>query len=141
LRSREITRKRQYLIKPKIAQDLSPFCEELTGHRYDNLMKHGYASSEAYRLIAKHYGSRKKVYAGWGSDNTTVAHQAKMMRHDNTFSTNYLDIAFLYGIKNGFESFSLGKALKREGLEFIGEPHSGIDDAYNTALLYLHCIL
>lgn len=32
-------------------------------------------------------------------------------------------------------SFSFGEALANQGLDFIGTPHSGIDDARMTALL------
>jgi len=31
---------------------------------------------------------------------------------------------------------SLTLALKKEGLDFIGKAHSGVDDAINLALLY-----
>lgn len=35
---------------------------------------------------------------------------------------------------------SLSKALGQRGMVFKGEAHSGLDDAYNTALLFLDLI-
>jgi inhibitor of KinA sporulation pathway (predicted exonuclease) len=46
----------------------------------------------------------------------------------------------LYSVKFQKGGRGLGRALKEQGLAFDGRPHSGKDDAINTARLLKHII-
>jgi inhibitor of KinA sporulation pathway (predicted exonuclease) len=51
----------------------------------------------------------------------------------------YIDMKAQYPKLNGLKKeISLQKAMEYHGLEFEGHQHRALDDAYNTARLFLH---
>lgn len=52
------------------------------------------------------------------------------------FFNQWIDLKEIYIEKGTFkDQFTFGDALIQSGIEFVGRPHSGLDDARNTAML------
>lgn len=52
------------------------------------------------------------------------------------FFNQWIDLKEIYIEKGTFKNpFTFGDALVQSGIEFVGRPHSGLDDARNTAML------
>lgn len=53
-----------------------------------------------------------------------------------SFFNQWIDLKEIYIEKGTFkEQFTFGDALVQSGIDFVGRPHSGLDDARNTAAL------
>lgn len=61
--------------------------------------------------------------------------QRKKIRKPSFFN-QWIDLKEIYIEKGTFkQQFTFGEALEQSGIEFVGRPHSGLDDARNTATL------
>lgn len=137
LSSKSISRHRQFYTIPPTTS-ISDFCTRLTGITPLKIKKQGFPLEKAFDIIQNKFGSKNKMYIGWGADNEQIISQCSLMGIENPFSNNYLNFSMLYSIMNSTDKkFSLMEALTREGIDFIGNEHSGIDDALNTAELFL----
>lgn len=53
-----------------------------------------------------------------------------------SFFNQWIDLKEIYTEKGTFrDQYTFGDALAQSGIEFVGRPHSGLDDARNTANL------
>lgn len=53
-----------------------------------------------------------------------------------SFFNQWIDLKEIYIEKGTFkDQFTFGEALLQSGIEFVGRPHNGLDDARNTAML------
>lgn len=53
-----------------------------------------------------------------------------------SFFNQWIDLKAIYVEKGTFkDQFTFGDALIQSGIEFVGRPHNGLDDARNTAML------
>jgi ERI1 exoribonuclease 2 len=53
-----------------------------------------------------------------------------------SFFNQWIDLKEIYIEKQTFkDQFTFGDALEQSGIEFVGRPHNGLDDARNTAML------
>jgi inhibitor of KinA sporulation pathway (predicted exonuclease) len=81
---------------------------------------------------------QKIVWGSWGSwDRRLLRSNCEMNSCPSPFSDMHLDLKRLYWLieLQGKKPMGLGRALKREGLEFSGRRHSAGADAFNTARL------
>lgn len=51
------------------------------------------------------------------------------------YFNQWIDLSKIFSRRHGNRRFGLAAALRRVGIQFVGKPHSGIDDAKNVAVL------
>ena len=136
-RDGKITDKRSIYIWPlTYVNTLSPYCTSLTGITVDLLKKHGMPFDGACNTLTKDYGPKHRIVAAWGNyDRIEVYNQCKALGLTTPLGPHHINVKELYAFMHGRKPRGLGRILKEAGMEFIGTPHSGADDAYNTARL------
>jgi inhibitor of KinA sporulation pathway (predicted exonuclease) len=131
-----ITRERTFLIKPKFSE-VSDFCTNLTSITNKMLSKQGYEYTDVVRILKEKFGTKNKMYVGWGNDNVAFINQSELFSIENPFSNNYLNLSQVYSIfNNKKDKLSLSNIIKEEGLIFEGEAHRALVDAKNTYYLF-----
>ena len=115
--------------------ELSQFCTDLTGITTGQLKKEGVPLEGAVNRLRKHFGPKHRVMAQWGNyDWYQVSTECLRKDINFPFGRSNINVKELYAVYRKLpKALGLGNALKNEKMEFIGQPHSGRDDAYNTA--------
>ena len=132
----EITRTKSIIVRP-VHSYITPFCEELTGHSQESVDR-GTNLGKAFKTLRKSFGSTSKPWMAWGQDIVQIDEACDIQNLPFPFSDYFTDLSAMYSQMCGDNSrTSLQGALKALGLEFDGRPHSGVDDAINTARIYL----
>lgn len=125
----------QILVKPK-NNSISDFCTELTGHTFENLKRNGIPLESAFNKIKK-LGSKNKKIIAWGEDWKQFEMEAEWKGLENPLSGRYLNLSMLHSILNKtVEKTALEDAIEYYNIEKVGNLHSGVDDAHNTALIF-----
>ena len=121
--------------------ELSRYCTELTGITTTTLKQQGMPFEGVVNILVMDYGTKNRIIATWGDyDKIEVYNQCKNMGLSSPFGPTHLNVKNLHAWLRHTRPKGLSAALKLEGLKFEGTPHSGKDDAVNTARL-LHHIL
>lgn len=131
-----------YYVIPSTSS-LSEFCVSLTKITPTKLLMEGKQFQQTCHTIMEDLKSRKRPWVSWGNyDRTQTERQCIRESVPFPFGNTHWNMKDLYTVRNGLqEGIGLGKALTREGLEFIGQPHSGRDDAFNIARLFAKLVL
>lgn len=130
-----VEKKESIFVKPQNSK-VSEFCTELTGITQEFLDENGVTIQEAMRKLWKRYESNKRMWMSWGeSDRYYIQLDCDFYGISNPMHLGYVDVRDLFISKYNYEP-SLGTAIQEVGLEFEGDEHSGLADAYNTGLLY-----
>lgn len=118
---------------------ISEFCTQLTGIDKDMIKKNGVQLQDAFNTLKKEYGSQNAVWMSWGDyDKNMIQISANRLNVDNPFQASHINLKVLFSMLMGFDKgFGVTKALTRLGLAFEGTQHSGADDAYNTARIWV----
>ena len=79
------------------------------------------------------------VLCSWGDfDRKIFIKNCEQHRLDSEWAQKHINLkAQYYQIRNFSKPIGLQKALRKEGFEFDGDPHRGIDDAFNTAKIFI----
>ncbi len=134
-----VTDKFVSLVRPVAHPVLSLYCKRLTGIRQPDINRaphfatvvehfwHWLDLDEDYRLCA------------WGKkDMEFLLRECRANRLDEDWLDAYLDLKIQYRrIRRLPKAAGLLQAMKREGLEHQGVKHRALDDAFNTAQLFL----
>ena len=138
--SLQIQRKRSYIVRPRYSK-VSQFCTDLTGYTWDDV-KCGMPFPDACNKVAKEMGTRNRVWASWGDyDRKHFLRECKARNASYPFSDTHFNVKTLFMLTYGEKkNVGLGKAINMIGAEFIGTPHKGEDDAYNTAVVLKHLL-
>ena len=133
-----IGKSERLLVRPA-RSTVSQFCTDLTGITAADLKRYGRPFGEVRNRIAKEFGPTNKTLVAWGTDWETVDEACRFHKVANPFPQgNALDFGHVFGMCLGSDkAVGLGAALQRFGIGFEGRPHCGLDDAINTARLYL----
>jgi len=121
------------LIKP-VYSTVSEFCENLTGISQKAVVDYGMNFEDAMEVISE--AGKFIAWASWGQYDYDRLRQScreynlKMWKY---LPNTHLNVKSLYAAKNIKGGRGLGRAIKEMGWEFQGTPHSGKDDAINTA--------
>lgn len=141
----EIIDEFQTFIKPVIHHQLTDFCVDLTKIT-QKMVDESPEFKEAYANFDKWIkGHDEMIFASWGGYDARQFIRS-CTKHNTTFMFNKddcLNLKELYAKNKPLSKkrgIGLGRALKMEGLEFIGSPHRGIDDAKNIARLLDVCM-
>lgn len=136
LTSGVITRTSQYYITP-VHDEVSEYCTVLTGIAPSKLLKQGQPFHTAIQSMTDKYGSNHTVYVAWGKDHIMLEQQCAQYNIACPVK-NVIDLSVVYLLQQRCTSknrVGLQTALKHFDLVFEGKPHSGLDDAINTAKL------
>lgn len=128
-------------IKPQVHPVLSLFCRQLTGISQADINR----ASDYQRVIEDFLDwidiDEDYLLCSWGDfDRKIFIKNCNQHRMDFEWADDYhLNLkAQYYRIRNFSKPVGLQKALRVEGFEFDGDPHRGIDDAYNTCKIFMH---
>lgn len=133
-----VDRQHRY-IRPTTSK-VSRFCTELTGIRPEQVA-HAMSFAEAMRWLAKlhtdHVAGPIRLWGAFGEgDRTQLTRQCLDEAVPYPLQDcQHFDIKETAGAYYGFgkNSPGLARAISLAGLELEGRPHSGLDDAVNTA--------
>jgi len=141
-KTKEIKFKDTILVKPKYSE-ISAFCTELTSIDQALIDREGVSFEKACQILRDKYKSRDRIWLSWGEyDKNQVERDCKLKGVENPFGRTHFNLkplfSFAFGIK---QDLGVAGALSHLGLEFEGNAHRAIDDAYNTALILQHTFL
>lgn len=133
-RTGEIGRKSSTLVRPNLLE-ISDRCHRITGLTAERLKREGVPLDEALNRLRKAYPFSKSGWAAWGEgDRRRVSSECAAKGVSYPFADAYLNVAQLHALfARNARRVSLEEALGQLGMEFKGRPHSGADDAWNTA--------
>jgi len=136
----EIKGRFQCYVRPEICVELTPFCKDLTGIKQE-WVDAGISFPEAIEKLTAFIGETAPVFCSWGNfDRAIFKNLGERHQIELPFKYGFINLMMAFsetlGVRKGFK---LEKALHRKGLTFVGKPHSGIDDAVNTARLLPYC--
>ena len=119
-------------VKPVINPTLTHFCTELTGITQEFLNENGLSFRSACKALT-HLVLPDDIFASWGYfDCNILKKNCKMFKCKYPFH-NHVNLKVLSANMMGWNKggISVAKALSNLGLEFMGSPHNGLDDALN----------
>lgn len=131
--TREIGRKLSILVRPRLLE-VSARCHGITGLTAEGL-RYGSPLDEAINRMRKRYPLRSSGWAAWGEgDRRCMASECSAKGIPYPFADSYLNVSQLHNLfMRNTRRVSLEEALGQLGMAFEGRPHSGADDAWNTA--------
>ena len=117
---------------------VSQFCTDLTGltqKDVDNALSLG----QACEYLRKQYNSHRFVWSSYGEwDRYMMEKTVESKGIKSPFSGVHTNIQALFGWTlpaTKKDDLSLQKAVEVAGLQWVGQAHSGVDDAHNAANL------
>jgi len=129
-------------IKPNSKKPLSAFCKSLTGISDEDLKE-----ADNFHLVFQDFltwigGVKRSRFFSWSpSDLTRLKIDSKNHYIATTtiskIEKRYIDFQAIFTKRVSKTHFSVENALKLYGLEFSGEKHNPMYDAYNTLRIYL----
>lgn len=132
----EITRSGRYLVRP-YRSEVSAFCIDLTGLTTADL-RTARPFAEVANTIRKDFGTQSKTWCAWGTDNDAIDRDCEATGAQNPFSASYINLGHLWGLMTGTRHrVALEDALSAARIELVGRLHSALDDATNTARLWI----
>ena len=134
--------KESIYIKPQNAV-ISDYCTDLTGITQEVLDEKGVTIEEAMKRLWKRHESNNRFWLSWGQeDRSFIYNDCKFYGVDNPMHIGHANVKDLF-LSKYTRQFSLTThnpsltyAMQLMGMEFKGQAHSGLSDAYNTARLY-----
>jgi inhibitor of KinA sporulation pathway (predicted exonuclease) len=121
---------------------VSEFCTKLTGITPVKIASDGITFENAARLLKTKFRIHKRHWVSWG-DYDKGQLQRDCDRHNleyhKVFFKRHTNLKTVFAMLHGLpRELSVDAALRHVGLNFKGSQHSGKDDAYNIAMLYIH---
>lgn len=141
LETEEITSFDQY-IRPINQKPLSTFCQKLTGINDEDLKTADNFQEVFTDFLTWVGGIKRSRFFSWSkSDIARMKMDAEL--HDiplttiNKIENRYVDFQAIFTRRVTKNNFSVENALKLYGIQFIGDKHNPMYDAYNTLIIYL----
>ena len=144
-RGRAIERTWQQYVRPQCHPQLTDFCTELTGIKQAQVAAAPLfpQALEAFRDTFGIRGGNEPRFASWGNyDRNILADDCRKHALDYPFRRrNHVNLkAEAVGALGLEKRMGVSRTLKAIGLEFEGQPHSGVDDAWNTGRIVLEML-
>ncbi|MBM7661936.1 inhibitor of KinA sporulation pathway (predicted exonuclease) [Bacillus mesophilus] len=128
-------------IKPINTLPLSPFCKRLTGIKDTDLENAECFTEVIHAFLAWVNGIKKSRFFSWSTNDLT------RLKHDLTknqlppsiykkMAERYVDFQAVFTKRVSKSPYSVENALRLFDLQFIGDPHNPMYDAYNTFRIY-----
>lgn len=127
-------------VRPQLVSDLSNYCVNLTGIKYDQLKTAEYFE-QVYPKFVDFCGSKHKhTLVAWGAyDGRQV--EKHCLRHNLEYKLpgHYINASLLFKERFGLsKKVGLATAVKLCELEFVGNAHDAFADALNTARVFAY---
>ena len=135
VKKEQVVKSHSIYVRPR--EKISEYCTDLTGITQRMIDKQGKTLQKAIEQLARHYPTAKTV-ATWGDgDLRVIKEQCELYGVEYPYdNASHLNVANMYHLEyKEKRKIKLEEALKKLGLEFLGRPHCGKDDAVNTAYL------
>jgi inhibitor of KinA sporulation pathway (predicted exonuclease) len=139
----KINRSRSMYIIPQNST-ISEFCTKLTGITPGQIAGAGVSFIRAVHTLKQTFRIHNRHWISWGDydkdqlqrdcDRNNLVYKKIFFKRHINFKTVF---AMLYGLP---KELGVEAALTHIGLKFIGQLHSGKDDSYNIARLYIHTL-
>lgn len=138
-RTKEIKFKDTIIVKPKFSE-ISAFCTELTSIDQKLIDDEGVEFEEACKILRDKFKSRDRIWLSWGQyDKNQIEKDCELKGEENPFGRTHFNLKPLFSFAFGLtQDLGVSTALDHLGLEFEGNAHRAIDDAYNTARILQH---
>lgn len=138
--SLQIVDKFQTFVRPSKNTVLSKHTTEFTGIRQEDVAG-APDYREAVELWNQWIGREDYYLCAWGSDDKhQLIRHCKEVKLDPGWVKNHNNLQQQYSKKAGgevYQQVGLKRALEMEGIAFVGSHHRALDDAYNTALVFV----
>ena len=120
-------------IKPSRSK-VSEFCTNLTGWTQEKLDSEGVSFQEAIAKLEE-IGVRRGLWCSWGDfDRKFLIEECIEKAVKYPFGPRHLNVKCLYALLKGAKTeIGLERAIKEIGFSFLGNLHSGKDDAHNIS--------
>jgi inhibitor of KinA sporulation pathway (predicted exonuclease) len=128
-------------IRPTIHPQLSPFCTQLT-----SITQIDVNQADIFPIVVADFkdwigvnDDEEYLLCSWGFfDQKAMAKNCLLHKMDDAWTTEHISLKHQYPrIKGIGYAIGLRNAVEREGFEFEGAHHRGIDDALNLAKIFL----
>jgi 3'-5' exoribonuclease 1 len=133
----------QSFVRPIDHPRLSAYCTELTTITQEqvNKAKTFHQVFESFQDWLELEDSTQLICTWGGKDIDIIKAECHRHRYDTSFLPSSINLKAQYArIYRLPKEIGLLKALEHNEIEFEGTPHRAIDDAYNTARLFLQFI-
>jgi inhibitor of KinA sporulation pathway (predicted exonuclease) len=128
-------------IQPINSQPLSPLCKRLTGIQDTDLKNAESFTEVIHEFLTWVNGIKKSRFFSWSTNDLT------RLKHDLTrhqlppsifkkIEERYVDFQAVFSKRVSKSPYSVENALRLFDLQFIGEPHNPMYDAYNTFRIF-----
>lgn len=126
-------------VRPEIHPTLSSFCTELTSIRQVDVNR-----ADKYPLVIEEFQDWIEIFdedyllCSWGNfDKKILIANCKHHDMDYDWVDNHINVKQQYHeIKRLRRAMGLRRVVEKEGFEFTGTAHRGIDDAKNLAKVF-----
>jgi inhibitor of KinA sporulation pathway (predicted exonuclease) len=138
LETLEITLEKSYFVRPR-RWEISAKCTQLTGISTDDI-RTARPFPEVLTGITREFTPSKGLCCTWGDDAALIAKACQSYGLKSPFR-NLIDLAVIH--KHLFllkDQSGLRKAIEMLGLSFVGEQHTALADALNTARVHASLI-
>lgn len=139
--AREVVASDQIVVKNTLSS-VSSFCSELTGWTSEALEERGVSFAEACAHLGAKFSPKDRLWISQGNfDREIFQKQCALLGVAYPFGANHMNLAALLSMLTGRKrQIGLQKALRLFKLEPRGKRHSGKDDAYNLARVYIEIL-
>lgn len=136
----KVVDKKSIYVKPQYGK-LTRDIEKLTGIEQSKVYGEPYIQEAFEKLVSWLPEGKIEVVTWSDSDYNQIAHELEGKDIHNSIIeelfNNYTDCQKIFGERLGYERpYKLSEALVTAGIIAEGREHDGLDDAYNTAILF-----
>ena len=136
----KVVDKKSIYVKPQYGK-LTRDIEKLTGIEQSQVYGEPYIQEAFEELVSWLPEGKIEVVTWSDSDYNQIAHELEGKDIHNSIIeelfNNYTDCQKIFGKRLGYERpYKLSEALVAAGIIAEGREHDGLDDAYNTAILF-----
>lgn len=139
IETKNIERTKSIIVYPQTMK-ISEFCTKLTTLTPEFVDDYGITFFNAMKILREDFDSKNQIFASWGDyDRKTFESNCKWNGETYPFGNMHLNVKALFAAQNGWTGGqeSCGKTL---GIEMVGTPHRGGDDALNIAKILVELL-
>jgi len=139
VKSLEILEKKSYLVKPVTYPKLSKYCTDLTSITNEMLDEEGTTLAYAIARMLSEFKTMKYEWASWGDyDRSQFQRECEHKNIQYPFHKTHLNLKYILSTLIGSKvQRNMDGIMEFLDMKFEGSAHRGVDDAYNTAKIYI----
>ncbi|MGX5203457.1 exonuclease domain-containing protein [Aliikangiella sp. IMCC44632] len=133
MKAMQIEKELQLYVKPE-SDDVSSFCEALTGISATMLDTKGVSLKSAVARLESEFCESNRLFGSWGRDDEWLATRCNAIGIKSPIRSS-LNLKLIFQLQHRLKNCSQSRALQIANIERTGREHSGLDDARNLARL------